>query len=406
MAEHAGTFRSLDGFNYRAWALGALISNVGTWMQRTALDWLVLTELTSRSATALGIVMALQFGPQALLLPLSGSVSDRCDRRKLLLATQSAMALWALGLALLTLSGWGRLWHVYVFALLQGCTTAFDAPARQIFVSDLVPEERISNAVALNSSSFNLARMLGPAIAGVAIAHIGSGWVFLLNAASFLAVIAALSVLRVDELHSRARASASGAFSGLRYVWERRELRATMAMMFLVATFAYNMPIFISTMSVGAFGRGAGEFGALSSLLALGAVIGALASARRAQPRAALLVIGAAVVGVGLLVAAAAPTFVLFGGVLVIVGMAAQTFNTTANGTVQLGTEPGMRGRVMALFVAIQIGTTLIGAPIVGRVADEWGPRWAMVLGALAGLVAALVGWRSLSRDPVRRSAS
>ena len=184
------TFRSLRIFNYRLWAAGAIVSNMGTWMQRTAQDWLVLTELTHKNATAVGIVMALQFGPQLLLLPLTGFAADHLDRRKLLFATQAAMGALALGLGILTVTGVVQLWHVYVFALLLGCVTAFDAPARQTFVSELVGEAELSNAVALNSTSFNAARMIGPAIAGMLIASVGSGWVFLINAASFAAVLA------------------------------------------------------------------------------------------------------------------------------------------------------------------------------------------------------------------------
>jgi len=389
-----GTFRSLAGFNYRLWAVGALVSNVGTWMQRTAQDWLVLTELTHHSATALGTVMALQFGPATLLVPFTGYAADRFDRRRLLLATQSTMALLALGLGLLTLLGWVKLWHVYVFALAQGCTTAFDAPARQTFVSELVPETRISNAVALNSSSFSAARMVGPAVAGLLIGSVGSGWVFLLNAASFVAVIGSLLLLRVNELYRREPIAQTnrGLAQGVSYVWHRQELRAVMTMVLLMATFGFNLPIFIATMSVRAFGRGPSEYGLVSSLLAAGALIGALLSARRSRPRGALLVIGAALFGTGLALASIMPSFLLFGLTLTGVGIAAQTFTTTANGTVQLATEPHMRGRVMAIFLAIQIGTTLVGAPLVGLVADHYGPRWAMGVGALAGLLAALVG--------------
>ncbi|MES1188924.1 MAG: MFS transporter [Myxococcales bacterium] len=396
-----GTFRSLAGFNYRLWALGALVSNVGTWMQRTAQDWLVLTELTHHSATALGTVMALQFGPASLLVPFTGYAADRFNRRKLLLATQSLMALLALGLGLLTLLGWVRLWHVYAFALAQGCTAAFDAPARQTFVSELVPESRISNAVALNSSSFSAARMVGPALAGLLIGSVGSGWMFLINAASFVAVIGSLLLLRVSELHRREPLvqTKRGLAQGVSYVWQRRELRAVMTMVLLMATFGFNLPIFISTMSVRAFGRGPSEFGLLSSLLAAGTLMGALLSARRSRPRGALLVVGAALFGAGLALAAVMPSFLLFGLTLTGVGIAAQTFTTTANGTVQLATEPYMRGRVMAIFLAIQLGTTLVGAPLVGLVADHYGPRWALAVGALAGLLAALVGISQLQPE-------
>jgi MFS family permease len=183
------TFRSLRNVNYRIWVVGALVSNVGTWMQRTAQDWLVLTQLTHHNATAVGIVMGLQFGPQLLLLPFTGFAADRLDRRKLLIFTQSAMGALSLILGVLTVSGLAELWHVYIFAFLFGCVTAFDAPARQTFVAELVGDTDLSNAVALNSTSFNAARMIGPAIAGILIASVGTGWAFLINGASFMGVL-------------------------------------------------------------------------------------------------------------------------------------------------------------------------------------------------------------------------
>jgi MFS family permease len=392
-----GTFRSLRGFNYRTWAMGALVSNVGTWMQRTAQDWLVLTELSEQSATAVGVVMALQFGPQALLLPLTGYAADRLDRRKLLFFTQACMGLLALSLGLLTLFGVVRLWHVYVFASLLGCVTAFDGPARQTFVSELVNEQQLSNAVALNSTSFNAARLLGPAAAGVAIGRFGTGWVFVLNALSFAAVLVSLSRLRVSELYVRdRRATGVGLLDGFRYVWRRRELAATLSMLFLVGTFGFNFPIFISTMAVSVFKKGAGQFGLLTSIMAVGSVAGALLSARRPAPRPELLSAGALVFGIGCALAAVMPSYGWFGCALALIGVSAQTFTTTANGSVQLSTEPHMRGRVMAIFMAIALGGTPIGAPIVGFVADACGPRWALGVGAFAGISAALVGYRYL----------
>jgi MFS family permease len=273
-----GTFRSLEGYNYRVWAAGALVSNVGSWMQRTAQDWIVLTELTHRNATAVGIVMGLQFGPQILLLPLTGFVADHLDRRKALFCTQAAMGLLALGLGLLVVTGLVRLWHVYIFAFLLGCAAAFDSPARQTFVAELVEERLLPNAVALNSTSFNAARMIGPAIAGGLIAGVGSGWVFLINAVSFLAVLCSLALLRTDQLKPSHRAvSARGSFvEGFRYVLRRPDLKVILFMLFLVGTFGLNFPNFISTMSVTVFHAGASQYGLLSSMMAAGSVAGAL----------------------------------------------------------------------------------------------------------------------------------
>lgn len=388
------TFRSLRNFNYRVWASGAIVSNVGTWMQRTAQDWLVLTELTHHNATAVGIVMSLQFGPQMLLLPLTGYAADHCDRRKLLFATQAAMGSLALALGLLTVTGLVRLWQVYLFAGLLGCVTAFDSPARQTFVSDLVGERDLANAVALNSTSFNAARMIGPAVAGLLIASVGTGWVFLVNAISFVAVLGSLRMLRVGELHHKPRPIRSpGSFvEGFKYVWTRADLKAALLMLFLIGTFGLNFPIFISTMSVTAFHAGASQYGVLSSTMAIGSVTGALLAARRARPRMALLLGAATIFGVGCALAALMPNYVLFGTMLAVIGVCTQTFTTSTNSLVQLSTEPAMRGRVLAILLAIALGGTPLGAPVVGWVADRFGPRWALGVGAASGFAAALVG--------------
>jgi MFS family permease len=388
-----GTFRSLANYNYRLWAGGAIVSNVGTWMQRVAQDWLVLTQLTHNNASALGVVMALQFGPQMLMLPFSGFSADFFDRRKLLMVTQAAMGLCALGLGLLTVTGLVQLWHVYVFAFLHGCAAAFDAPARQVFVSDLVGETDLPNAVALNSTSFNAARMIGPALAGLLIAGVGTGFAFLANAVSFGGVLCSLMFLRVGDLHRNRRAGrAPGGFvAGFVYVWNRPDLRAMLLMLFLIGTFGLNFPIFISTMAVKVFHAGAGKYGLLSSMMAIGTVTGALLAASRGRPRIDLLLSGAAVFALGCALAAIMPNYWLFGGVLVVIGMSALTITNSSNALMQLSTEPVMRGRVMAIRLAIALGGTPIGAPFVGWVADRFGPRWALGVGAAAGLAAAIV---------------
>jgi MFS family permease len=402
----AGAFRSLRTFNYRIWAVGALVSNVGTWMQRTAQDWLVLTQLTTHNnATALGVVMSLQFGPQLLLLPLTGFAADHLDRRKLVIATQATMGALALGLGILTITGIVQLWHVYLFAFLLGCVSAFDSPARQTFVSELVGETNLSNAVALNSASFNLARTVGPAAAGILIAAIGTGWVFLINAASFGAVLCSLGVLRAAELHrggvkaTKARGSLA---EGFRYVWRRPDLKVVLLMLFLIGTFGFNFAIFIATMAVTAFHAGAGHYGALASMLAIGSVIGALLAARRTKPDVPLLLVSATTFGCGCALAAIMPSYGLFGLALVIIGIAAQTFTTSTNSFVQLSTDPSMRGRVIAILLAIALGCTPLGAPLVGWVADTFGPRWALGVGAAAGWSAALIAMRYLARVRAR----
>ena len=388
-----GVFRSLRVFNYRLWAVGSLVSNVGTWMQRTAQDWLVLTQLTHHNASAVGTVMALQFGPQLLLLPWTGVAADRYNQRKLLMATQATSGLLALILGLLTVTGIVQLWHVYLLAFLSGCASAFDAPVRQTFVAELVGDGDLPNAVALNSTSFNAGRMVGPAAAGMAIATIGTGWAFLANGLSFIAVLTSLFFLRKSELrpNARARRSQGGFAEAIRYVWARPDLKAMLVMLFLIGTFGLNFPIFISTMAASVFHSDARGYGVLSSMMAIGTMSGALFAAGRKRLEFKSLLIGAAMFGLGCTLAAIAPGYWLFAAALVITGMAALTFTNTSNSLMQLSTEPAMRGRVMALRVAIALGGTPIGAPIVGWVADHLGPRWSLGVGALSGLLAAAV---------------
>jgi len=397
----SGVFRSLRSFNYRVWVTGAFVSNIGTWVQRTAQDWLVLTQLTHHDASAVGLAMALQFGPQFLLLPWTGSAADRLNQRKMLIATQATMGALALTLGALTVTGVVQLWHVYIYAFLFGSAAAFDAPVRQTFVAELVvADEDLHNAVALNSTSFNAARMIGPAVAGLIIAAIGTGWAFLLNGISFIAVLISLAFLRVAELRPNARAhrTEGGFIEGMRYMWGRPDLKAILVILFLIGTFGLNFPIFISTMAVSVFHTDARGFGILSSMMAIGTVAGALLAAHREKPEFTLLLTGSAVFGFGCTLAAVAPGYWFFAGALVIIGVAALTLTNTSNSLMQLSTEPAMRGRMMALRVGVALGGTPIGAPIVGWVADHYGPRWALGVGAAAGVAAALVAVFVLGR--------
>jgi len=396
----AATFRSLRSFNFRLWTAGALISNIGTWMQRVAQDWLVLTQLTHHDASALGIVMGLQFAPLLLLLPWTGLAADRLNQRKLLMLTQATMGVLALILGILTIAGVIQLWHVYVLAFLSGCAAALDAPVRQTFVAEMVGDEDLPNAVALNSSSFNAAQMIGPAVAGVLIASVGLGWAFLLNGLSFAAVLISMSLFRLPELRKSARAhrATSGFMDGLRYVWKRPDLRAMLIMLFLIGTFGMNFPIFIATMAVNVFHSDARAFGLLSSIMAVGTLSGALFAAGRGKQGLPSLLWGAVVFGLGCTLAAMAPGYWWFAAALIIIGAAALTFANGTNSNMQLSTEPAMRGRVMALRVAIALGGTPVGAPIAGWVANHFGPRWALVIGAAAGFSAALVAVYVLAR--------
>ncbi|MCQ8280124.1 MFS transporter [Acetobacteraceae bacterium KSS8] len=402
-----GAFRSLRSFNYRVWFAGAFVSNVGTWVQRTAQDWLVLTQLTHHDASAVGWVMALQFGPQLILLPWTGFAADHFNQRKLLIGTQAAMGVLALALGALTVTGTVQLWQVYVFAVLFGSAAAFDAPVRQTFVAELVGDEDLHNAVALNSTSFNAARMIGPAVSGVVIATIGTGWAFLINGASFAAVLVSLAFLRSTELRPNARAARGrGSFvEGLRYVWGRPDLKAILIMLFLIGTFGLNFPIFVSTMAVSVFHTDARGYGLLSSIMAIGTMSGALLGAGRGEPRFRLLLVGATIFGLGCTLAAIAPGYWFFAEALVVIGAAALILTNTTNSLMQLSTEPTMRGRVMALRVGIALGGTPIGAPIVGWVAGHYGPRWALGIGAASGFAAAIVALVAMGGRPSDRSA-
>ena len=386
------TFRSLRNFNYRIWAAGAFVSNIGTWMQRIAQDWLVLTELTHNNASAVGIVMSLQFVPQLLLLPWSGWAADRFDRRKLLFATQTGLAVISLIQGLLVLFGVVQLWHVYVLAFLFGCVAAIDMPARQTFVSDLVGEADISNAVGLNSTSFNAARLIGPAVAGGMIAVTGTGWVFIINALSFVAVIGALLSLHGVKSPGRKKSARDngGLAVAFRYILSRADLKAALLMSFLIFTFGLNFPIFISTMSVREFHAGAGQYGISVSIMAIGSVIGALLAASRAKSTMQHLLVGACAFAMGCFLAAIAPSYWFFGAALILIGVSAQTFTTSTNGFVQLSTAPEVRGRVFAIYLAVVLGGTPLGAPMVGWVADMLGPRWALGVGAAAGVASAI----------------
>ena len=386
-------FRALENFNFRLWTAGGLVSNIGTWMQRVAQDWIVLTQLTHHDATAVGIVTGLQFAPQLLLLPWSGLAADRFNQRKLLMLTQASMGVLATALGILTISGYVRLWHVYVFAFVFGAAAALDAPVRQTFVGEMVGDKHLPNAVALNSTSFFVGQMIGPAVAGLVIAKTGTGWAFLLNGLSFGAVLLSMYLLRVQELRTNARAARrpGGFIEGLRYVWARPDLRSILVMLFLIGTFAMNFPIFVSTMAVNVFHVDARGFGLLSSIMAIGTMSGALLAAGRDKPKFGTLFLGSGVLGIGCALAAFSPGYWWFSAALAVIGVAALTFTNGTNSMMQLSTKPTMRGRVMAIRVGVGLGGAAIGAPIVGWVANHFSPRWSLGIGAVSAFLAALV---------------
>lgn len=385
------TFRSLAIRNYRWWFAGAIVSNIGTWMQRIAQDWLVLTELTDDSGVAVGITTALQFLPFLLLGPITGVVADRVDHQRLLLATQVGGGALAVGLGALVLTGTAELWHVYAFALGLGVVGAFDAPARQTFVGDLVPQSTLPNAVGLNSASFNVARLLGPAVAGLLIAAIGSGWVFVLNGLTFTATVAALLAMRRSEFipQDRAPRSPGQIIEGLRYVRGRADIMVIMAVVGTVSMFGINFQLTAAMMARLEFDRGPEDYGILGSVLAIGSLAGAIMAARRTAPSARTVVLAAAGFGLANLVLAVMPSYWTFALASIPVGFAALTMMTSANATVQTTTEPRMRGRVMALYMMVFLGATPLGAPVIGWVGEHIGPRFAIGVGGITALMAA-----------------
>ena len=396
-------FRSLRVRNYRLYAGGQLVSLTGTWMQRVAQDWLVL-ELTN-SGTALGIVTALQFLPSLLFGLWGGLLADRYDKRKLLLATQSGLALVALILGVLDVTGIVQYWQVLVLALALGLVSAIDSPVRQSFVVEMVGPDDLTNAVGLNSTIFNSARILGPAVAGVMITLIGTGWAFVANGISSIAVLTGLALMRPAELRpSPAIDRIRGQLrAGLHYVRQRQDLLLTMVLVFVVGTFGLNFQITTALLAKQVFHRSATGYGLLSTALAVGACVGAvLATRRRTRPSLLFLLLAATAFGLLEILAGSMPGFGATALMLVLVGLAMLTFTTAANSSVQLGVEATMRGRVMALYLMCFLGGTPIGAPIVGWVANTVGPRWGMIGGGLVcmamavGMALYLVRRRSL----------
>ncbi|UQX02312.1 MFS transporter [Streptomyces sp. RerS4] len=391
-------FGSLRIRNYRLFATGQVVSNTGTWMQRIAQDWLVLS-LTG-SASAVGITIALQFLPMLLFGLYGGVLADRLPKRPLLIATQSAMGLTGLALAVLTLAGHVQVWHVYLAAFLLGLVTVVDNPARQTFVSEMVGPAQLANAVSLNSANFQSARLVGPAIAGVLITAVGSGWAFLLNGLSFAAPVAALLLMRTHELHPvTPRPRAKGQLrEGLRYVAGRPELVWPIVLVGFIGTFGFNFPIWLSAFVSDVFRGDAGTYGLFNTLIAAGSLVGALLAARRGNTRLRLLVAAAVLFSVLLLTTAFAPRFWLFAALLVPIGVFGLTVNVVANSSVQTATDPEMRGRVMALFMMVFTGGTPLGAPLVGWITDTYGARVGMAAGGAISLAAALAVGLVLSR--------
>jgi MFS family permease len=392
------TFAALANPNYRRYMSGQSVSLVGTWMQSVAQSWLVL-ELTD-SGTAVGLVVALQTLPVLLLGPYGGVVADRVDKRRLMVVLQAVMGLQALAIGLLTVTGAVRLWEVFLLALLLGLNNCFENPARQSFMLEMVGPEHLRNAVSLNSVMVNVARMVGPAVAGVVIAAGGTGVCFLLNAASFVAVVTSLLSLDTALLRpSPPAARAPGQLrEGLRYVRGNRELGVPLLMMGLVGCLAFEFQITLPVVARDTFGGGSTTYGFLTAAMGAGAVVGGLFVAARGRTGTRALVVGALLFGVGLLAATAAPTLAVELVAIALVGGLSVLFQSTGNSTLQLTASPSMRGRVMALWAVAFMGSTPIGGPVAGWVSDQFGGRGGLALGALSCLVAALLGGVLLRR--------
>src|SRR3954447_3501573 len=371
-------------------------------MQRVAQDWLVLTVLTANSGTAVGITTGLQFAPALLLWPAAVALADRMDRRKLLVATQTASGVLALGLGLLVLSGLAQLWHVYVFALLLGVVSAVDAPARQAFVSELVPTDVLPNAVGLNSASFHAGRLIGPGIAGLLIHWFSTGPVFIINAISFAAVVTSLTRMRLGELRAVPRRPRGGHAirEGLSYVRHRPDILLTMVIVGMIGTFGLNFQVTTALMARLVFDKGAGEYGLLGSIMAIGSLAGALLAARREHPGMRLVIGAAFAFGVFATISALMPTYELFALSLIPVGLSSLTLMTSANASVQLSTDPVVRGRVMSLYIAVFMGGTPLGSPVIGGVGERFGARGTILLGGLVALApaAAALAWLMLHK--------
>ncbi len=397
------TFQALRNRNYRFFLAGALVSNVGTWMQRIAQDWLVL-ELSGGSGVALGVTTALQFLPLLLFGPWGGVLADRYPNRRVLVLAQVSFGLLALTLGVLDALDVITLGGVYVLAFLLGVVTAVDGPTRQAFLIEMVGREDLPNAVGLNSTAFHGARIIGPAIAGLLIAAYGTAPVFLINAATFLAVIGSLFAMDPRLLNPAPRVPAGRGQirAGLSYLRTRRDLVLILVIVGVVATFGLNFSITMALMATQVFERGAQGFALLATMLGVGSLLGALVATRRRDPRVSLVAGSAVAFGFLELVAAAMPTYALFAVALVPCGFAALTVMTAANATVQLGVAPEFRGRVMAIYLTVFLGGTPIGAPIIGWLAESYGPRAGLVLGGATSLAVGVFALIVLARHRAR----
>lgn len=400
------TFSALRVRNFRLFATGQVISNTGTWMQRVAQDWLVL-QLTHNSGAAIGITSGLQFLPLLLFSLWGGIIADRYPKRTVLMVTQAAMGALALILGVLAVTGVVRIWQVYALAFGLGLATVVDNPTRQSFVVEMVGRDELRNAIALNSAVFNLARITGPAVAGIVISLVGTSTAFFINAVSYLAVLISLRLMRQSALHpSEQVARAKGQLrAGLTYVRTRPDLLMTMVLVFFIATFGMNFTVTTALMSRSVFHTGASRFGVASAVFALGALIGALVAARRTRSGMRLLFSTGLAFGVFEVLSGLMPTFWTFLILLIPTGLMVISFSTAANAAIQLTVAAEMRGRVMGIYMLVFLGGAPLGAPLAGWVAQVFGPRTSLIAGGAIAVLSAVVIGALLARSrgiPVR----
>lgn len=393
-------FAALAVPNFRVYVTGSFVSNIGTWMQRVAQDWLVL-ELSGGSGIAIGITTALQFLPMLLLSAYGGLVADRFDKRLVLKITQAWLAICAATLGILAITGVATTPIVYVIAFAFGLGTAFDNPSRQAFVSEVVGRDRLPNAIGLNSATFHAARIVGPAVAGLVIAAFGSGWAILSNSVTYLAFIAVLLIIDPSRLEPSPPASRGKRQirEGLAYVTRRSDILLVLMVVFCVGTFGMNFQLTSALMAQQEFGLGPEQYGILGTFMAVGSLAGALLAARRVnRPRGQFIVIMALIFGAVEVIAGLMPTYATYAAVLPIMGLAALLTLTASNASVQMGVDPQLRGRVMALYAMVLMGGTPVGAPLIGWVGEAFGPRWTLIGGGILTMLGVLVAVAVISR--------
>lgn len=397
-------FSSLAIPNYRNWFIGATVSNIGQWMARTAQSWLVLVILTDNSSSALGALTAFMFLPGLVLGPFGGSLADRFPKRRILMFTQTVGAIDSLTLGTLVITGHAQLWMVFMIAFVDGVVTSIDNPARQAMVSEIVPPQCLPNAIGLNSTSFNTARLLGPGVAGVLIALIGTGQVIVLNTLSFISMMIALRTLRSERMHPvSARKGSGGVIEGLKYLRTRPDLLVVLACGLAQGGLGFNFQISNAVMSTNLFGKGASEFGALGSIMGIGSLTAALLAARRAAPRLRFVLGGMAGYTVLSLWAAFSPNYATFAFLQAPIGLFTITALVTGNTLVQMHSSPAMRGRMLGLWNLTIMGVAPIVSPLVGWLGDSVGPRSTVLFGVVAVAVAtALITWIIMHNDRLR----